>query len=127
MDINKINILVLAYIGDAVYEKIIREHLIKSGINKVNILQKEAVKYVGAKGQAQILEILISKNYFIEEELSVIKRARNNKSGTHPKNVDIITYKYATGLEALIGYLYFKADFKRLEDIMKEIVKIKEI
>lgn len=127
MDINKINILVLAYIGDAVYEKYIRIYLIGKGINKVNTLQKESIKYVGAKGQAQILETLIFQNYFTDEELAIIKRARNNKSRAHPKNVDIITYKNATGLEALIGYLYIAENIDRLNIIMNEIVKMREI
>jgi ribonuclease-3 family protein len=126
MNINKINALVLAYIGDAVYEKYIREYLIKKGINKVNELQKEAIKYVGAKGQAKILETLIIQNDLFDNEKEIVKRARNNKSIAHPKNVDVITYKKATGLEALIGHLYLSGNIDRLNIIMKKIIKIGE-
>ena len=64
----------------------------------------------------------IDNNFFNEEELSVIKRARNNRSNSHPKNCDIITYKYATGLEALIGYLELENNKNRIDEIMNYIL-----
>lgn len=122
MDINNLNALELAYIGDAVYEVSIREHLLKKGIRKVNNLQKEAKKFVSAKGQVEILNKL-SINFLTEEELEIVKHARNYKSVSKPKNTDIITYKYATGFEALIGYLYIKNDIDRLKQILDKILE----
>lgn len=121
MDINTINVITLAYMGDAVYELYIREYLIKRGIAKVEELQKEAIKYVSAKSQAIILKNLIEKNYLFDNELDIIKRGRNYKRGNHPKNTDIITYKNATGFEALIGYLYLSDNEKRIKEIINLI------
>lgn len=126
MDIREINVLVLAYLGDTIYEDYIRKYLITQGINNVNELQKQAVNFVSAKSQASYLKRMIDKNYFLEEEIDVIKRARNYKSKSHPKNCDIITYKNATGLEALIGYLDLKQNRERIEQIMNCILGEKE-
>ncbi len=120
MDYKTINSLALAYMGDAIYEVYVREYLIKNNIVKVNELQKEAIKYVSAKNQALILKDMISNNYLEEEELNIVYRARNHKSHTS-KNADIVTYKYSTGLEALIGYLYFSDKKTRIDDIMNYI------
>ena len=121
MDINTINIVALAYLGDAIYEVYIREELIKLGISKVEELTKEAVKYVSAKGQTAILKKLMDDNYFSDEELDVIKRGRNYKRSSHPKHTDVVTYKYSTGFEALIGYLYLVGKKDRLEEILNKI------
>ena len=123
MDLNSINIVTLAYLGDAVYEMYIRNYLIKEGIAKVEELQQEAIKYVSAKSQAKIWDFLVSKNILKEVELEVFKRGRNYKRDTHPKNTDIITYKISTGFESLIGYLYFNDDIKRLEEIINYILE----
>ena len=122
MDINNMNILVLAYLGDNVYEYYIRRYLINKGIADVNTLQTESTKYVSAKSQKEIVDKLIESNFFTEEELSVFKRARNHKGNRHPKNCDIVTYKYATGLEAIIGYLELTNNRKRIEEIMNIII-----
>ena len=121
MDINTINIVTLAYLGDAIYEIYIRESLIKKGLAKVEDLQKEAVKYVSAKGQASILNYLLEKNILTEEEIEIVKRGRNHKRSTHPKHTDIITYKLSTGFETLIGYLYLSKKITRLEEILNSI------
>lgn len=123
MDVKEINIITLAYLGDAVYEVYIRNYLIKKGIAKVEDLQKEAVKYVSAKGQAKILTFLIDNNVLNDNEISVIKRGRNYKRDNHPKNTDIITYKKSTGFESLIGYLYFINDIIRLNDIINYVLE----
>ena len=119
---SNMNALVLAYLGDSIYELIIRKHLISKGIVKVNILQKEAIKYVSATSQAKFLKELMDNNFFTDEELRVIMNARNQKNNHKPRNCDIITYKYATGLEALIGYLYMNDNKDRINEIMEYIL-----
>ena len=108
MNLDNINVITLAYLGDAVYELYIREKLINEGMVKVDDLQKEAINYVSAKSQVRILDELISDNRLFEDEIDVVKRGRNYKRNIHPKNTDIVTYKKSTGFEALIGYLYLK-------------------
>ena len=122
MSINEINVLVLAYLGDTIYEDYIRKYLINKNIAKVNDLQKEASNYVSAKNQAAFLKTLLEKNFFTEEEQSIIRRARNNKSNSHPINCDIVTYKHATALEAIIGYLELSNNKNRIDEIMNEIL-----
>ncbi len=118
----EVNALVLAYLGDTIYENYVRHYLINKGIGNVNDLQTESINYVSAKNQAKFLEDMINNNFFSDEELSVIKRARNYKSNSHPKNTDIITYKHATALEAIIGYLDLKNNKSRIDEIMKYIL-----
>ncbi len=127
MNKEQINSLALAYIGDSVYELYVRKYLIEKKIIKVNDLQKEAVKYVSAKAQASYLKMMLNDNFLNDDELIIINRARNHKVNSHPKNTDIITYKYATGLEALIGYLYIDDNHKRIDEIMHYIFKQKNI
>lgn len=121
MNINTINVIALAYLGDSIYEVYIRKKLIELGIQKVELLQKKAIEYVSAKGQAKILNYLMDNNILTEEELGVVKRGRNNKRSSHPKNTDIVTYKLSTGFESLIGYLYLNNNLIRLEEILKYI------
>ena len=122
MNLLEINVLVLAYLGDTIYEDYIRKYLILKGIGNVNDLQSASINYVSAKSQAKFLTELMDKDFFTEEEIGVIMRARNYKSGSHPKNCDIITYKYATGLEALIGYLELANKKERIDEIMNHIL-----
>ena len=122
MNLLEVNVLVLAYLGDTVYENYVRRYLIKKGIAHVNDLQKEAVHYVSAKSQAGFLFELIDKNILSEEELDIVKRARNYKTTSHPKSCDIVTYKNATGLEALIGYLELSNNKERIDEIMNFIL-----
>ena len=121
MSTKEINVLVLAYLGDTIYENYIRKYLIEKNIANVDALQKEAVFYVSAKSQAKFLSKLLEKNLLTEEEITIVKRARNYKTKSHPKNCDIITYKHATGLEALIGYLELENKKERIEEIMNYI------
>ena len=124
--VDETNVLVLAYLGDSVYEIYIREYLIKLGIGNVNDLQKESIKYVSAKAQAMFLKNLIDKNYFNEKELSVIKRGRNYKSGRHPKNCDVVTYKYATAFETIIGYWYLNGEKEKIDSLMIQIFEMEK-
>ena len=118
----EINVLVLAYLGDTIYENYIRKYLIGKGIGNVNDLQKESINYVSAKSQAKFLQDMLDNNFLSEEEISVVKRARNYKTTSHPKNCDIVTYKYATGLESLIGYLDLEGKKDRIDEIMNFIL-----
>ena len=120
---NNLNALVLAYLGDSIYEIYIRKYLVSKGIAKVKDLQKESIKYVSASSQANFLKEMMDNNYFNNEELKIIMNARNHKNNHKPRNCDIITYKYATGLEALIGYFYFENKKNRIDDIMKYILR----
>lgn len=122
MNVNEINVLVLAYLGDSVYENYVRKYLINLGIANVNDLQTESIKYVSAKAQAKFVTNLIEENKLTEEELNVFKRARNYKTTSHPKNTDIVTYKYATGFEAVIGYLEYIKNYERVEEIISSIL-----
>ncbi len=117
------NVLAMAYVGDSVYEIYVREYLFKKGIEKVNELQKEATKYVSARGQAKYLKKMIESSLLTDEELEIVSRARNHKSHASPKNTDIITYKQATGLEALIGYLYLEQKQERVKQLMNFILE----
>ena len=116
-----LNSLVLAYLGDAVYEVYIRKHLINKGLCKVNELQKESIKYVSACAQSSYLEKMITENFLTEEELNIVKRARNHKSHGN-KSSSIIAYKKSTGLEALIGYLEINKNSERIKEIIDYIV-----
>ena len=116
----EINSLSLAYLGDAVYELYIRQYLLKGNI-KVNELQNSAKNYVSAKAQSNFLNKMIEDKFLTEEELQIVKRARNHKSHSS-KSTDIITYKKSTGLEALIGYLKITNNSDRIDEIMKYIV-----
>ena len=123
MNLNEINVLVLAYLGDAVYEVYVRRYLINKKIANVNDLQTKSIDFVSANAQAKYLTEMIDSNFLSEEEIDIVKRARNYKTTSHPKNCDIITYKHATGLEALIGYLDLKEDKERIDEIMSFILK----
>ena len=118
MKANELNILALAYLGDSIYEIYVRKFLIEKGIVKVKELQAEAIKYVSAKGQAYYLKEWMEKNLLTEEELAIVSRARNHKGSRHPKNTDILTYKHATALEALIGFWYLEKNFERLDKMI---------
>lgn len=122
MNVMEINVLVLAYLGDTIYENYVRRYLISKKISNVNDLQTKSISYVSAKSQAKILLQLMDDNFLTDEELTVIKRARNYKSTSHPKNCDIITYKYATGFEALIGYLDLLERKTRIDEIMGKVL-----
>lgn len=118
IDVRTINVVALAYLGDAIYEVYIRERLILMGISHALELQKRAVLYVSAKGQASILNRLLEEGKLTEKEIQVVKRGRNYKRSTHPKHTDILTYKLSTGFEALIGYLYLSKNHDRLAEIL---------
>lgn len=114
--------LLLAYIGDAVYEVFVRTSLIKRGNLPVNELHRLSKHYVSAAAQSEIIEKL--EDGLSEEELRIFKRGRNAKPGTVPKNANVGDYHKATGFEALVGYLYLKGEFERLFAILSEIPEV---
>lgn len=116
-----LNSLALAYLGDAVFETYVRFHLLQNGQVKPNLLHREATKYVSAKAQSGVLHQLMEQGYFDDEEIAIIKRGRNAKSGSVPKNTDVQTYRYSTAFEALIGSLYLSGKKERLEDIITNV------
>ncbi len=123
MDIRCVNSLVFAYLGDAVYEEYIRMYLINKGINKVNDLQKESINYVSARRQAYFLDKMLELSFLNDEEIDVVKRARNAKSHPNPKGCSVIEYKKATAIEALIGYLKLENKENRIDEVMKLITE----
>lgn len=104
--------LTLAYVGDAVYELIVRSVLVDKGNAPVNSLHKKASSLVKASAQAQVYRNI--EPLLTEEEKAVFKRGRNAHSPTMAKNATMADYRHATGLEALVGYLYLKEDDERL-------------
>ncbi|MDQ0157020.1 Mini-ribonuclease 3 [Robertmurraya andreesenii] len=129
LEVKQLNSLALAYMGDSVYEVYVREHLLQNGKVKPNHLHKEATHYVSAKAQSSIIHSLLEQKLLTDEEIAVVMRGRNAKSGTVPKNTDVQTYRYGTAFEALIGYLYLMRQEERLEEIIEksfEIVKDKK-
>lgn len=120
-DVIQMSPLVWAYMGDAVYEKYIREYVIRQGLCKNGLLHKKSIKYVSANGQVKILKKIEEK--LTEEELDIVRRGRNSNPHSHAKNADIVDYKYATGFEALIGYLYLTEQNERLEEILKMCIE----
>lgn len=120
-DPKQLNPLVLAYMGDAVYESFIRQYVISRPNHRPNHLHKTSTKYVSAKSQAKALEKWLP--LLTEEERDIVKRGRNAKSGSSPKNTDILIYRHSTAFECLLGYLYFSGSLERLEELMRMTVE----
>lgn len=121
-----LNPITLAYMGDSIYEMYIRKYIVyyskdKRGKN----LHKMSIKFANAKSQSQFLEDILGM--LNEEELEIVKRGRNSRTGHVPKSASVIDYKRATALEALIGYLYLLDKIDRIEEIMQAILRNAEI
>lgn len=119
IDVKQLNALALAYMGDAVYEQAIREHLLRSGRVRPNVLHREATRYVSAKSQAFILGTMLEQQFLTEEEQAVMKRGRNAKPGTTPRNTDVQTYKNSSGFEAVLGYLHLLNNEVRVKEFIE--------
>jgi len=113
----QISPLTLAFVGDAVYEVYVRTMVAAGSKASAGVLHRTAVRYVCAGAQSAAVDALCDK--LTEQELTIYKRGRNAHPHTSAKNADIVDYRRATGLEALVGYLYLKKDFTRLEEIMR--------
>lgn len=116
-DIRTYSPLTLAYVGDAIYELVIRTILVEKGNTQVNKLHKRASRLVKASAQSAMIEKL--KPYLTEEEMGVFKRGRNAKAATMAKNATMSDYRRATGFEALMGYLYLTEQWERMLELMK--------
>lgn len=116
-DIRTYSPLTLAYIGDAIYELVIRTILVEKGNTQVNKLNQRANRLVKASAQSEMIEKL--KPHLTEEEMAVFKRGRNAKSYTMAKNATISDYRRATGFEALMGYLYLTEQWERMLELIK--------
>ncbi len=116
----------LAYVGDAIYELRIREYILSTGYQDVNKLHKYAVKFTSGENQAKIIDYLIKENLITEEEISYFKRGRNSGHSKNRRSISVISYKKATGFEAMIGYLYLENKIERLDEILDIVIKIVE-
>jgi ribonuclease-3 family protein len=117
-DIKTISPLVFAYIGDSVYDLIIKSILVGRGNIPVNKLHKKASDLVKAQSQVRMYESV--KDVLSEDEAAIFKRGRNAKSYTSAKNASKIDYRMATGYEALIGYLYMEDKIDRIYELVKK-------
>ncbi len=109
--------IVLAYVGDAVFEVYVRQRLIAGSSREPHELHRAATKYVSAAAQARLLQRWAP--LLTEEEADIVRRGRNTKSGQPPRNADPADYRQATGLECLVGYLYYQGKKERLEQLME--------
>lgn len=107
----------MAYIGDCIYDVIIKSLVVNEGNQSVNVLHKKTSAYVQASTQSKMMRTM--QEHLTEEEHAVYKRGRNAKSVSPAKNQSITDYRRATGFEALLGYLYLKKEYKRLLDLVK--------
>ncbi|MFZ5590672.1 MAG: Mini-ribonuclease 3 [Bacillota bacterium] len=111
--------LVLAYLGDAVYELAVRLHLIQQSAGQVSKLHRLAVDYVRADAQAAALQYI--EPYLEPAELAMARRGRNANSGHPPRGADLLSYRRSTGLECLIGYLFLSGHQERLRQLLELI------
>lgn len=112
-DLQNLNTEAMAYMGDAVYEQVVRERLLQCGYARVDHLHHLAVRYVNAEAQAEAIRTVFDE--LTEEEQALVKRARNHRFHSKAKNADPVTYKWATAFEALIGYYYLAEQEDRLQ------------
>ena len=125
-DYRTFSALTLAYIGDCVYELVVRTVVIHHSKKAVNDLHKKAIKFVKAESQALMMQGLLDEEILTEEEITIYKRGRNTKSHTSAKNASIAAYRKATGFEALIGYLYVTNQMERILELTKAGLKYVE-
>lgn len=120
------NTTALAFLGDAVYEVYVRQHVLEKEKVHVDRLHRLAVKYVCASGQARVVKRLLADDLLTEDEQALVKRARNHRIASKPKNADPVVYKLATAFEALLGFLHLSGQDRRLEEIIKQAFLITE-
>lgn len=121
ISLNSIPLGVLAYIGDSVYEIIVRSFFIHQRNWDSHRLHQQVVQYVNASAQRKLLQELT--DHLTDEERNIVRRGRNSHAGNVPKNANVADYRYSTGFEACLGYLFLKADDLRLQQIISLIEK----
>ncbi len=117
VDVNQYSPLALAYIGDSIYDLIIKTLVVNEGNQQVQKLHKRTSRFVQASAQSKMMRTLQER--LTEEEHAVYKRGRNAKSVSPAKNQSVTDYRRATGFEALVGYLYIKKEWKRMLELIK--------
>lgn len=117
VDVRSYSPLTLAYIGDGIFDLIIRSIIVGKGNTRANELHKQTSQIVKAHTQSEMIEVLLPE--LTEEELAVYKRGRNAKSPTMAKNATMADYRRATGFEALMGYLYLENHMERMMELIK--------
>ena len=117
VDVQTTSPLILAYIGDCLYDLAVRENVVSNFPGVVNAVNQKKTTFVCAHAQSEIMGYLIGQGVLTDEEMSVYRRGRNQKSATHSKNSSIQEYRRATGFEALIGYLYLTEQYERMIDL----------
>lgn len=115
------NTTALAFLGDSVYELYVRKHVMEKGQVNADLLHRAAVRFVRADAQAYALRSMMDE--LTEEEINLVKRARNKKISTKPKNAEPVVYKLATAFEALIGFLYLTQSHDRMESIILRTIE----
>lgn len=118
------NTTALAYMGDAVYEVYIRKYVLRYVPSRAYRMNRMAVPFVCADGQARAVREMMSEGFLTEEEIRLVKRARNHTSTAKPRGSSPVEYKWATGFEALVGALYLDGETERLEEVIAEAVRI---
>ena len=124
VDYKNYNSIALAFMGDAVYERFIRERILRSGKTGADKMHRAAVRYVKAAAQEVSLREMLDD--LTEDEQTVVHRARNHKITSTPQNADPLTYKMATAFEALLGYLYLSGQSERLAELMERAAQTVE-
>ena len=124
VDYKKLTPMALAYMGDAVLELYVRRYLLSRGVKKGAQLQKLALEFVSAKAQAQMIKD--NMHLLTEKEHDIWRWGRNSRGGNVPKNTDPVSYRFSTGLETLIGYIYFSGDTNRLEELINAFIDNKK-
>ncbi|MCA1012884.1 Mini-ribonuclease 3 [Halobacillus halophilus] len=125
-DVKQMKSLALAYMGDSVYELYVRKHLLESGKIQPQRLHKAAVKFVSAVSQARAVGYWQEEGILTEEEQAILRRGRNAKSGSVPKSTNVQTYRYSTGFEAVLGFLYLSGKTERLDELIEKTIQFVE-
>lgn len=120
--VREVTSLGLAFIGDAVWELVVRNHVLASGIRKPDELHRRSSRYARAKTQAWLVEQLRSD--LTEAELRILLAGRNAKPGHTRKNADVLEYRHATGFESLIGHLYGAGEHERLDELCARALQL---
>ena len=116
----------LAYIGDSIMTLKVREFLVNEGYTKAKELQEKSTAYISAKAQAMVVTAMLQSGFLSEKEQKIYRLGRNYKGHTKAKNVDVLTYKAASGFEAIWGYWYLVRNPQRLNEIWEETRKLVE-